>query len=105
MLAGSCAVRVGEDPTVAFEYHAPCGISALRFGHESGQRFSTSMPPASHTRVTISFGGAWRCDSGRSASDIGRPSSDWKGKCRSDAWVSAMSASVTGRFTLTPGLM
>src|SRR3954451_5527614 len=105
MLAWSCAVLVGDEPTVAFEYQAPCGIMFLSTGQELGHRFSTSMPPASHTRVTISFGGVWRCDSGRSASDIGRPSSDWKGKCRSDAWVSAMSASVTGRFTLTPGLM
>src|SRR5436853_1664525 len=83
MLAWSCAVLVGEEPTVALEYHAPCGIIFFSTGQEFGHRLRTSMPPASHTSVTRSFGGVVRLDAGTSASDIGLPSSDWNGKLSS----------------------
>ena len=96
---------VGEEPTVASEYQAPCGVIFFSTGQECGHLLRTSMPPASHTRVTRSFGGVGRLDAGTSASVIGRPSNEWNGKFNNAASVSAMSASVTGRLTFTPGLM
>ena len=58
------------------------------------------MPPASHTSVTMSFGGF---AAGRTASFIGWPSIALKpSNCRSFAAVGAMPARVTGRLTVFP---
>ncbi len=99
MLAWICAVLVGEEPTLASSYHVPFGISDFRYGQECGCAARTSRPPASHTTVTISFGGSGRWASGRSASVIGEPSGAVYGKCSSFAAVGAMPTDVTGRFT------
>ncbi len=53
------------------------------------------MPPASHTSVTMSGGGAF----GRGISGSARPSGASKSKFSSRACVGATSASVTGRST------
>src|SRR5918996_5530781 len=99
MVAWSWALLVGEDPTVAFSYHAPSGIRRLRTGHDLGHRSSTFRPAPSHTRITTSRGGPVRSSTGTRPSRMGTPSGASNDASTSDAWVGAMSASVTGRWT------
>ena len=94
IVAWICAVLGGDDPTSAFSYHAPCGISDRRYGQSSGHALSTSRPAPSHTTVTTSFGGA---ASGSRASCKTCPSGASNGKPISSPVVGAMSASVTRR--------
>ena len=56
IVAWLCAVCVGDDPTVASSNHTPPDSIERSVGHASGHRARTSMPAASHTRVTSSRG-------------------------------------------------
>src|SRR5437763_452046 len=75
----ACPVGVfeGDDPTVAWVNQAPLLMSAFRYGHDFGQRLSTSIPPESQTMVTISLGGV---APGTSACVCAVPSTAWNGK-------------------------
>ena len=100
IVAWSCAVLVGDEPTVASWYHVPFSIRESRYGWASGHSSSTFMPPASQTIVTTSFGVA---SVSSIASFMGWPSIALNpSKCSSFATVGAMPASVTGRLTLCP---
>ena len=104
IVAWVAGVIEGDEPTSAFAYHTPSGISAFSSGQSSGNSSSTLIPPASHTSVTMSLGGV----EGVSISGRARPSTSGKPKSRSSACVGAMSAMVTGRSTspsagTTPG--
>ena len=56
IVAWSCAVLVGDEPTLASWNHVPFSIRESRYGCASGHSSSTFMPPASQTIVTTSFG-------------------------------------------------
>ena len=84
---------MGEEPTYASSYHVPFGINDFRYGHSFACSCRTLMPAESHTSTTTSLGGV--CP-GSIALLIGVPSGAVNpSKCRSDACVGAMSASVT----------
>ena len=98
IVACVAGVIEGEDPTLACSYQTPFGISDFSTGQSFGQVSRTLRPPASHTMVTISFGGV----SGAAARTSGRaePSgASNPSNCRSPAVVGAMPAIVTGRCT------
>ncbi len=101
IIAWPVGVFDGDAPTVACVNHAPLPMIDFRYGQSFGQVFSTSMPPESHTNVTMSFGNG---RPGCSASVCAVPSGASNGKCNSAPVVGARSASVTG-LSYVPGLM
>src|SRR6266516_4687684 len=97
MVTWTGAVFEGFDPTAAFSYQVPFGMSPFRCGHDPEWRFSTYRPPASHTSTTTSFGFGWLS---LIASSMECPSWAENGNLTSFAMVGAMSELFTCLLTL-----